>query len=173
MVLLFVRNNRLSPTHPEIFTWTCSHFIQIAAHLSHSQRSSLTTISKKPFFFIPRLLPCFMFLYGPWKLRVKLLSRVWLFLTPWTVACQTPPSMGFSRQEYWSGLPFPSPGDLLDPGIEPQSPTLQADSLLSEPPGNPFIAPSPTHVCACVLHIPGNQPLCFAQGVPGPRHLQC
>ena len=45
--------------------------------------------------------------------------------------------MGFSRQEYWSGLPFPSPGDLLNPGIEPRSPTLQADSLLSEPPGKP------------------------------------
>ena len=56
-------------------------------------------------------------------------------LQPWTVAYQVPPSMGFSRQEYWSGLPFPSPGDLPDPGIEPGSPTLQADSLPSEPPG--------------------------------------
>ena len=52
--------------------------------------------------------------------------------TPWTVACQAPLSMGFSRQEYWSGLPFPSPGDLPDPGIEPMSPTLQEDSLLAE-----------------------------------------
>ena len=173
MVLLFVRSNQLSPTHPEIFTQTCSHFIQIAAHLSHSQRSPLTTISKKPVFFIPNLLPCFMFLYGPWKLRVKLLSRVWLFATPWTVDCQAPPSVGFSRQEYWSGLLFPSPGDLPDLGIEPGSPTLQADSLLSEPPRNPFIAPSTTHVHACILHMLGNQPLCFAQGVPGPRHLQC
>ena len=49
------------------------------------------------------------------------------------------PSMGFSRQEYWSGLPFPSPGDLPDPGIEPRSPALQADALTSEPPGKPFI----------------------------------
>ena len=60
------------------------------------------------------------------------------FLTlcdPWTVAHQAPPSMGFSRQEYWSGFPFPSPGDLLDPGIEPRSPTLQPDTLTSEPPG--------------------------------------
>ena len=56
-------------------------------------------------------------------------------MTLWTVACQAPPSMGFSRQEYWSGLPFPSPGDLPDPAIEPGSPTLQADSLLSKPPG--------------------------------------
>ena len=56
-------------------------------------------------------------------------------MTPWTVACQAPPFMGFSRQEYWSGLPFPSPGDLPNPGIEARSPALQADSLLSEPPG--------------------------------------
>ena len=53
----------------------------------------------------------------------------------WTVARQALLSMGFPRQEYWSGLPFPSPGDLPDPGIEPGSPSLQADSLLSEPPG--------------------------------------
>ena len=51
---------------------------------------------------------------------------------PWTVACQTPLSMGFSRQEYWSGLPFPSPEDLSDPGIKPRSPALQADSLSTE-----------------------------------------
>ena len=68
---------------------------------------------------------------------VKLLSRVRLFMTPWTVAYQAPWSMGFSRQEYWNGLPFPSPGDLLDPGIEPGSPALQADALLSELPGKP------------------------------------
>ena len=68
------------------------------------------------------------------KAEVKLLNCVQLFATPWTVAHQAPPSMGFSRQEYWSGLPFPSPGDLPDPGIEPRSPTLQADALTSEPP---------------------------------------
>ena len=56
--------------------------------------------------------------------KVKSLSRVRLFVTPWTVAYQAPPSMGFSRQEYWSGLPFPSPGDLPDPGIEHRSPAL-------------------------------------------------
>ena len=65
---------------------------------------------------------------------VKSLSRVRLFVTPWTVAYQALPSMGFSRQEYWSGLPFPSPGDLPDPGIEPRSPAFQADALTSEPP---------------------------------------
>ena len=68
---------------------------------------------------------------------VQSLSCVRLFATPWTVAHQAPPSMGFSRQEHWSGLPFPSPGDLPDPGIEPRSPALQADTLSSEPPGKP------------------------------------
>ena len=71
-------------------------------------------------------------------MNVKLLSRVRPFATPWTVAHQAPASMGFSRREYWSGLPFPSPGDLPDPGIEPRSPALQADALTSEPPGNPY-----------------------------------
>ena len=66
---------------------------------------------------------------------MKSLSHVRLFATPWTLAHQAPPSMGFSRQEYWSGLPFSSPGDLPDPGIEPRSPTLWAGALPSEPPG--------------------------------------
>ena len=64
-------------------------------------------------------------------------SRVRLFAIPWTVAHQAPLSMGFSRPEYWSGLPFPSPEDLPNPGIEPRFPTLQADALTSEPPGKP------------------------------------
>ena len=71
------------------------------------------------------------------KVKVKLLSHVQLFATPWTVAYQASPSMGFSRQEYWSGLPFPSPGDLPNPGIEPRCPALEADALTSEPPGKP------------------------------------
>ena len=70
---------------------------------------------------------------------VKLLSRVRLFATPWTVAHQAPLSMGFSRQEYWSRLPFPSPGDLPNLGIEPRSPAFQADALSSEPPGKPYV----------------------------------
>ena len=91
---------------------------------------------------------------------MKSLSRVRLFATPWTAAHQAPPSMGFSRQEYWSGLPFPSPGDLPDPGIDPRSPTLQADALTFEPPGKPqpgglvkssplipSLAPSPAVLC--------------------------
>ena len=70
--------------------------------------------------------------------EVKSLSRVRLFATPWTVAYQASLSMGFSRQEYWSGLPFPSPGYLPDPGIEPGFPALEADALTSEPPGKPL-----------------------------------
>ena len=61
--------------------------------------------------------------------EVKSLTCVWLFATPWTAACQAPLSMGFSRQEYTSGLPLPSPGDLPNPGIEPGSPALQADAF--------------------------------------------
>ena len=75
-------------------------------------------------------------------------SRIQLFATPRTVARQAPLSMGFSREEYWSGLPFPSPGDLPDPGIKPRSPVLQADSLPSESPGKPI----ETHP-KCALHL--------------------
>ena len=70
-------------------------------------------------------------------MKVKSFSHIPLFGTPWTVTCQAPLSMEFTRQEYWNGLPFPSPGDLLDPGIEPRSPALQVDALPSEPPGKP------------------------------------
>ena len=68
---------------------------------------------------------------------MKLLSRV-DSLRPYGVADQASQSMGFSRQEYWSGLPLPSPGDLPDPGIEPGSPALEADALTAEPPGKPL-----------------------------------
>ena len=63
--------------------------------------------------------------------------------TPWTVACQAPLSMGFPREEHWNGLPFPFARDLPDPGVEPKSPALQADSLPTEPSGKP-------HMCAYV-----------------------
>ena len=79
----------------------------------------------------------YIFIYKVKQSKVKSLSRVQLFATPWTVAYQAPQSTEFSRQEYWSGLPFLSPGDLPDPGIEPGSPSLQADALLSEPSGKP------------------------------------
>ena len=75
-----------------------------------------------------------MHLPGTWE-RAVMLSCVWLFTTPWTAAYQVPRSMEFSRQEFWSGLPFPSPRDLPDPGIELGSPVLQADALPSEPQG--------------------------------------
>ena len=68
---------------------------------------------------------------------------------PWTVAHQPPLSMGFLRQEYWSGLPFPSPGDLPNPGIEPsfpESPELQSDALPSEPPGKPVPTAQPERI---------------------------
>ena len=77
-------------------------------------------------------------MYERKKVKVKALSRVRLFATPWTVACHGPLSIEFSKQEYWNGLPFPSPGYLPNTGIEPRSPTLQADSLLSEPRGAPI-----------------------------------
>ena len=64
--------------------------------------------------------------------------RVHLVVIPWTVARQTPLSMEFSRQEYWSGLPFPSPGDLPDPGIEPTSPALAGRFFTTAPPGKPM-----------------------------------
>ena len=73
----------------------------------------------------------------------KLLSCIWLFVTLWSVACQVPLSMGFSKQEYWSGLPCPPSEDLPDPGIKPQSPALQAESLLLSHQGSPC-------TCVCV-----------------------
>ena len=65
------------------------------------------------------------------------ISHVGLFATPWTVACQAPQSMGFLWQEYWSGLPFPPPGDLPDPKIEPVSPALAGGFFTTDPPGKP------------------------------------
>ena len=85
---------------------------------------------------------------------VKLLSRVRLFAIPWTVAYQAPLSMEFSRQKYWSGLPFPSPGDLPDPGIEPRSPALQADALPSEPPGKASLLPKSLQLSWPLGHTP-------------------
>ena len=73
------------------------------------------------------------------RCAVQLLSRVQLFMTPWTVARQAPLPRAFSRQECWSGLPFPFPGDLPDPEVEPGSPVLQADSLPTELQGEPHI----------------------------------
>ena len=70
---------------------------------------------------------------------LRVLSRVQLFVTLWTVAYHTPLSIGSSRQEYWSGLPFSPPGDLPYPGIEPTSPALAGEFFTTEPPGEPII----------------------------------
>ena len=77
-------------------------------------------------------------LFSIFNLWPGLVTKLCLTLAaPWTVACQAPLSMGFRKQEYWSGLPFPSPGDIPDPRIKPRSPELQADSLLTELQGKP------------------------------------
>ena len=81
----------------------------------------------------------------------------------WTVACQFPLSIGFTRQEYWSGLPFPSPEDLPDRGIEPRSPTLQVDTLLSEPPGKSCSLWG----CMCFLATLNLSHPLFPLGLPG------
>ena len=117
-------------------------------HICRFNQSGIKNIFKKDFQKVPKgktnLLHTGNYLHSIYiavgvksdlERKVKSLSHVQLFATPWTVACQAPPSRGFSRQEYWSGLPFSSPEDLPDPGFKPQSPTLQADSLPSEPQG--------------------------------------
>ena len=76
-------------------------------------------------------------------------------MNPWTIACQAPLSMEFSRQEYWSGLPFPSPGDLPNPGTEPTSPVFQADSSPSKPPGKPYKG-----IMKKILNLQGGMYLC-------------
>ena len=92
-------------------------------------------INKAPYSWLQlHILKLHLILYLRKEKKAKSLSYVRFFATPWTVAYQAPQSMEFSRQEYWSGLPFPSPEDLPDPGIKPGSPTLQADALPSEPP---------------------------------------
>ena len=88
----------------------------------------------------------FLLIYHMHKVKVKSLNRVWIFVTLWTIAYQIPSPMGFSRQEYWIGLPFPPPGDLPNPGIKSGFPALQSDALLSEPPGKPHSQASHIHM---------------------------
>ena len=85
---------------------------------------------------------------------VQSLSRVQLFVTPWTVARQAALSVGFPRQDYWSGLPFPSPGDLPDLGIEPTSLVLAGGSFAAQPPGEPSGRMEPFS-CACLISLQG------------------
>ena len=82
---------------------------------------------------------------------MKVTQSCLIFATPWTVACQAPLSIEFSRQEYWSGYAFPSPGDFPNQGIKPTSPALQAESLLSEPPGKPCIPLSEYESESCLV----------------------
>ena len=82
-----------------------------------------------------QLLPLPLEVHSPHNSQCRLLSCVWLFVTPWTGACQAPLSMEFSRQEYWSGFPLPPPGDLPDPGIESVSPALEGGFFTAKPPG--------------------------------------
>ena len=119
---------------PPSYHWcpTLAHLAPVSTCLhSHSHKEALGLL-------LP-LGTATLFLSEVFLSEVKLLSCARLFATPWTVAYQAPLSIGFSRQEYWSGLQFPSPGDLPHPGIEHRSPALQADSLTSEPPGKLFL----------------------------------
>ena len=104
---------------------------------------NLEVMPPLPAFSLP-LVDCFF-------LCAQTLSCVQLFATPWTVVCQAPLSMGFSGQEYWSGLPCPPPGDLTDPGIEPESPALAGGFFTAEPPGTVPLIPL---VCGILLQQP-------------------
>ena len=117
---------------------------------------------------------------------VQSLSRVRLFETSWTVAHQPPLSMGFSRQEYWSGLPFPPPGDLPEPGIEPVSPASAGGFFTAEPPGKPCVELDPvgkkeqvqqtkwqTVRAECLGHLPEIPVWCrFSLSAPVLHHSQ-
>ena len=107
----------------------CSHEIKSHFLLGRKAMTNLDSILKSR----DTTLPAKVLLVK----KEKSLSHVQLFVTPWTIDYQAPQSMEFSRPEYWSGLPFPSPVDLPNPGIKPGSPALQADALLSESPGKP------------------------------------
>ena len=82
-----------------------------------------------------------LYLWEQWLIIIAVIktafSRVWLFAAPWAIAHQAPLSLKFSKQEYWSGLPFPTPGDRPDPGMEPTSPALAGEFFTTEPPGKP------------------------------------
>jgi len=115
---------------PYFFKFCASlYLLAHASLLTFGAFGDITQVS----FLIKRMMQKDSLPSEPQKVKVKSLSHVGLFVTPWTVAYQVPPSMEFSRQEYWNGLPFPLPEDHPNPGIEPRSPALQADTLLSEP----------------------------------------
>ena len=106
---------------------------KMITNMTHRQQWNVESLNDKYYRYSERKKNSVWKLTFKRKSKVKLLSHVWLFETPRAVTYQAPLSMGFSRQEYWSGLPFPSPGDLPNPGIEPRSLALQTDALPSEP----------------------------------------
>ena len=127
----------------------CSHEIKRCLLLGRKAMTNLDTILKNRGITLPTkvhlvkamVFPVVMFGCESWTIKeseVKSVSYVQVFATPWTVLHQTPPSKEFSKQEYWSGLPFPSPEDLPDPVIKPRSPALLAHALPSESPGKPY-----------------------------------
>ena len=117
----------------------CSHEIKtllrrkVMTNLDSILKTRDITLSTKVHLVKAMVFPAVM--YGCESWNIKKADSV----IPWTIVYQASLSMGFSRQEYWSGLPFPSPGDLPDPGIEPRSPALQAEALPSEPPRKPHV----------------------------------
>ena len=113
-----------------VFSCCCTKFLHLSGLKEHSFYRSETRLTP--------LVPLLGGLSKSSESKVSVAQSIWLFVTPWTVDPQAPQSMEFSRQEYWSGLPFPSPRGLPDPGMEPGSPALKAGFfLLSEPPGKP------------------------------------
>ena len=125
--------------YPLISWWTFGLFLLFgyynAAVNSHVQVSVWTCVFNC-LDYIPRNGWRFLYLYFTLHFVLSFFSLVWLFATPWTVACQASLSMGSFRQEYWNGLPLPSPGDLPNPGIEPTTLMSPVGSLPLAPPGN-------------------------------------
>ena len=119
-------------THNQLFFKKPFVFSSLCASVSYE-------VAKHSFFKLPFFIFATSILYYVFCV-CQPLSRVQLFMIPWAVACQAPLSMEFSRQEYWSGLPFSIPGDLPDPGIKLRSPALQADSLQFEPQGKNYVS---------------------------------
>ena len=128
---------RVSPMPPRASEWTTHCLAHHALALGKVLRSPRPSHGQICIFIQICIHPESLLVLIVTEVKVKVFSCVLLFVTPWTVAHQAPLSMEFSRQEYWSGMPFPSPGYLPDPGIKPRSPAWQADSLQSEPAGKP------------------------------------
>ena len=142
-----------SLSHVQLFAIPKTVARQASLFISNSwnllKLMSITSVMTSNHFILCLPLLLLPLIFPSIKVKVKSLRVVSDSATPWTVAYQACPSMRFSRQEYWIGLPFPSPGDLPNPGIEPGSPTLEADALTSEPPGKPTWLSCFSHVQLC------------------------